>query len=66
MFNVFDKDGGGTIDSDEILVMLDGLFGMSGAKVNDEQLQVRVLCALVCSICGIVGTVSVLCENQKC
>ena len=41
VFNVFDEDGGGTIDSGEIHSMMVGLFGMSGTRVSDEQLQVN-------------------------
>lgn len=54
MFDVFDKDGGGTISSDEIkdLIMLEtfysnemlidscsGLFGMAGQEIEDEDLN---------------------------
>merc|ERR1712179_588392 len=39
VFNIFDKDGGGTIDSNEIETMLVGLFEMSGAEVNEEDLK---------------------------
>ena len=41
VFNVFDGDGGGTIDAAEINTMMVGLFEMAGAKVNEEQLAVR-------------------------
>ena len=41
VFNVFDGDGGGTIDAKEIKTMMEGLFEMAGAKVNEEQLAVR-------------------------
>ena len=41
VFNVFDGDGGGTIDANEINTMMVGLFEMAGAKVNEEQLAVR-------------------------
>jgi len=43
VFNVFDEDGGGTIDAGEIQNMMVGLFGMSGARVSEEQLQVSGL-----------------------
>ena len=43
VFNVFDGDGGGTIDANEINTMMVGLFEMAGAKVNEEQLAVRLL-----------------------
>ena len=42
VFNVFDGDGGGTIDATEINTMMVGLFEMAGAKVNEEQLAVRL------------------------
>ena len=42
VFNVFDGDGGGTIDSNEINTMMVGLFEMAGAKVTEEQLAVRI------------------------
>ena len=45
VFNVFDGDGGGTIDANEINTMMVGLFEMAGAKVNEEQLAVRLLAA---------------------
>ena len=35
VFNVFDGDGGGTIDSNEINTMMVGLFEMSGAEVDE-------------------------------
>ncbi len=38
VFNVFDKDGGGTIDAEEISAMLEGLFQMAGAEVDEEEL----------------------------
>ena len=44
VFNVFDGDGGGTIDANEINTMMVGLFEMAGAKVNEEQLAVREGC----------------------
>ena len=39
MFDVFDKDGGGTISVDEIESLLQGLFEMSGQKFEDEELE---------------------------
>ena len=39
---MFDGDGGGTIDSNEINTMMVGLFEMAGAKVTEEQLAVRI------------------------
>ena len=39
MFDVFDKDGGGTISSEEIDVVLQGLFEMSGKDFEDNDLD---------------------------
>ena len=40
MFDVFDKDGGGTISPQEIHAMLQGLFEMSGQEFDEEDLEV--------------------------
>ena len=40
MFDVFDKDGGGTISPQEINALLQGLFEMSGQEFDDEDLVV--------------------------
>ena len=39
MFDVFDKDGGGTISAEEIDVVLQGLFEMSGKDFEDNELD---------------------------
>ena len=39
MFDVFDKDGGGTISPDEIEALLKDLFVMSGQKFEYEELE---------------------------
>ena len=39
MFDVFDKDGGGTISVDEIQDLLCGLFEMSGHEIETEELE---------------------------
>ena len=39
MFDVFDKDGGGTISTEEIDVVLQGLFEMSGKDFEDNELD---------------------------
>ena len=33
IFNVFDKDGGGSIDAKEIQWMVSGLFAMAGVRL---------------------------------
>ena len=33
IFNVFDKDGGGSIDASEIQWMVSGLFAMAGVRI---------------------------------
>ena len=40
MFDVFDKDGGGTISPQEIRAMLQGLFEMSGQEFDEEDLDI--------------------------
>ena len=40
VFNVFDADGSGTINAEEIRAMLAGLFEMAGAEVEEEELAV--------------------------
>ena len=39
MFDVLDKDGGGTISAEEIDVVLQGLFEMSGKDFEDNELD---------------------------
>ena len=39
IFNVFDKDGGGTIDAEEISEMVRGLFSMSGIEVDEDEVE---------------------------
>jgi calmodulin len=38
MFDVFDKDGGGSVSAEEIQDLLQGLFQMSGQEFEDEDL----------------------------
>ena len=39
IFNVFDKDGGGSIDAEEISEMVRGLFSMSGIEVDEDEVE---------------------------
>ena len=41
IFNVFDKDGGGSIDPSELREIVRGLFCLAGIKVPDEILDNR-------------------------
>merc|ERR1712106_52702 len=41
IFNVYDKDGGGTIDPQELRDIVNGLFSMAGIDVPDEILDIR-------------------------
>ena len=38
LFKVFDEDGGGTIDLDEVIKIVIGLYNMNGEKVDREVL----------------------------
>ena len=42
IFNVFDKDGGGSIDAKEIAMMMSGLYQMAGVELEDEEIRLAV------------------------
>ena len=41
IFDVFDKDGGGTIDPTELRNIVHGLFCLAGVDVPEEVLDIR-------------------------
>ena len=43
IFKVFDEDGGGTIDIDELIKIVIGLFNMSGEKADREVILACVI-----------------------